>query len=240
MDQERFSLQYIKDNYPRKVPKYYKLKHHVKYSLSYLGICKRSYYPGRCYFSCDQNGKIRNHFNTKKIKYICYFNTSIEFLSNHIYFTNHYYSLGSMRLGSCNIIDPKYIDDIVEVEVCYSGCDLSILPSNIKIFINDWIDLGEVVLPKQIKCLQIGHETEPLDLVGIDIEELIIESPRNLPEIRYTNIGTITLWQDGYDPLPRLIGPPTIISDGESCIPWDEYPNKTEVVPVLTKSATKM
>lgn len=238
---QSFSQEHVDANYPR-VTRLQEIINYILYRLGlhwlrntrYLNVQNKP-------FRCTQDGKIIKVYNHKN-RYRCSYN--YQKIDNFQYSVDILYS-GYHNLGKWTIdcIDPKYVEYINQVEIYRPKCDLSNIPGHCRVIY--WpeknIEEDNIIWPEMINQMIIDICPPIVNITKANISKLCMEESSTEFKIIYRNLGKISFHAESdINRLPKLIGPPTKIKVNDKYVPWDEYPNKTETVSVLTKSAAKV
>lgn len=218
----QFNYQYIQDHYPRTDTFYRKCKNATMQLLKYFGSGK--FYTDA--FKCTKDGRIVILDNYKP-KYGYYYEPTLD-ISTHPFQADVVYKLD--RPLSC--YDHDNLDNIDHIRGVYiydDGCDLSTLPPGVSLYhYNDRIDSNTIKWPESVRKIIITDINGSLDLTKVQIGQLKIRSTS--PTITYNDVKEIIIYpNENRDNYPTLIGPRTKITYLNDEIPWDQYPNKTEI-----------
>lgn len=186
------------------------------------------------YFKCTKDGKIHIQYLYKP-KFTCNYRYPElkEYLPGKVFFMKRWGP--SEFYTSCDFVDDRYLEDLVSIDIYQSPLDLSHIPNNLAFWIHDGIDYQDIVWPDSIKRLGINTKNDVVDLIGMNIDKVVANYDRSIPRIIYNKVSCIKLF--GFTELPTLVGPPTNIEINDKPISWDDYLNKTETIPGMTKSA---
>lgn len=236
------TLNDILDQYPRNLSLWQQVYYWINQYLKYFGYRKNMNKMGN--FKYDINGIVSIQH---KCQYCCYFTYNVDndmiLIPGVIYHFNQFIN----HIHSYNYLDINYLHQLTYISIYKNGWDLSMIPidKKINISVHEDVDCQSIKWPEYVHklCIYNYNSVISVDLTDVNINKLIVQMATEVSQIVYTNIGTIIMGSISSkkpETFPLLIGPPIDIRIGKYIISWDNYPNKTEVIPGMTKSATKM